>query len=66
MQQKFGEDSIWVYEIIRYTQMSAMIGEATEYSTEGSIGQKVRNTKRSHPHRNEYHCLYSEREADAD
>src|SRR6266852_1877384 len=66
MQQKFGEESIWVYEIIRYTQMPTMIGEATEYSTEGSISQKVRNTRRSHPHRNEHNCLSSERKANAD
>jgi hypothetical protein len=56
MQQKFGEDSIWVYEIIRYTHISVMIVEATEYSTEGSISQKVCNTRRSHPHHNEYNC----------
>lgn len=68
MQQKFGEDSIWVYEIIRYPHMSVMIREGTECSTEGSISQKVCDTKRSHPHRNEFTVigLYSERKADAD
>jgi len=40
MQQRFGEDSIWVYEIIRYTHTSVMLG-VTEYSTEVSISQKV-------------------------
>src|SRR5260370_40085615 len=30
MQKTFGEDSIWVYEIIRYTHTSIMIGEVTK------------------------------------
>lgn len=46
--------------------MSVMIGEGTEYFAEGSINQKVCNTKRFHPHRDEYNRLSSERKADAD
>ena len=65
MQQKFGEDSIWVYEIIRYNHMSVMIGEATEYSTEGSISQKVCDTTFSSPPQR-IELLSSERKADID
>ena len=48
--------------------MSVMIGEGTEYSTEGSISQKVCSKKCCRPHRNEYnrHDMSSERKANAD
>jgi impB/mucB/samB family C-terminal domain len=63
MQQKLGEDSIWVYEIIRYTYVSVIIGETTEYSTEGSISQKVCSTRTfsSPPQRIELPCLVKEK-----
>jgi hypothetical protein len=55
MQQNFGEDSIWVYEILRYAHVNYDGREITEQAfPEGSTRLKVRSERRCHAHGSEH------------